>query len=317
MSTETPGTTQQTPPHPDSPEDPPKADDAGCQPCDLADFDGLACRAARYAKQAEIMTAVAADLEKYKKQYSEARVAFADAWEAVAAERVELEKRLGDIKKQLECRLTPEQKDCVDESAEDVFDDLDECGPAPGCCTGACEFDDTVDEGDDAAALTARIEKYRRDTEDNTACFLALVGEPNSITTAVQTLKTEVRSLATDIQGSDDAKLPRWYARLLIATRALGAVHLGHGFASVAAYSSCLCVTLRCIAEGWAAIAVLEGARAERACLETARKAECDRKAGAVLESILEAYECCVEDKSGDGTSEGPSGEADQAPTAS
>jgi hypothetical protein len=271
--------------------------DCGCQPCDLEEFDGLACRAARYAKQAEIMTKVATDLETYKTQYSEARVAFSDAWEALAAEREEIQTQLDDIEEQLKCRLTPGQKDCLDKAAEDVFEDVDECAPDPGCCVGECDFDDEVAEDDDVTDLTARIEKYRRWTEANTACFTSLVGEAATITAQVATLKAEVTALATDIAGSDKAKLPRWYARWLIASRALELTHLGHGFTSVSAYSDCLCTTLQCIASGWAAIAVLEGARAEMTCLEAARKAECERKAGAILESILEAYECCTEDE--------------------
>jgi hypothetical protein len=279
------------------PQTPGEDEDRGCRPCDLEEFDGLACRAARYAKQAEIMTKVATDLETYKTQYSEARVAFADAWEALAAERAEIQATLDDIEKLLKCRLTEDQKDCLDEAAEDVFEDVDECAPAPGCCVGECDFDDEVADDDDITTLTARIEKYRRWTEANTACFTSLVGEAAAITAQVATLKAEVTALDADVQSGDDAKLPKWYARWLIASRGLELTHLGHGFTSVAAYSDCVCTTLQCIASGWAAIAVLEGAKAEMMCLEASRTAECERKAGSILESILEAYECCIEDK--------------------
>ena len=68
------------------------------------------------------------------------------------------------------------------------------------------------------------------------------------------------------------------------------------GFSSAVAYGDCLCKTLQCIAKGWDKIAVLEGARAELACLETAAKAECDRRTAGVLVTILDAYECCMDD---------------------
>ncbi len=296
MSADPKGTT----PEPTEPADPGDSDDkdCGCGSCDLEEFDGLACRAKRYAKQAEIMTQVATDLATYKTQYGEARSAFADAWEAIAAEREQVQTQLDEIYELLKCRLTDDQQECLDKAAEDVFEGVDECLPDPGCCVGECEFDDEVAEDDDVTTLAARIEKYRRWTEANTACFTSLVGEAATITAQVATLKAEVTALAADIAASSDkAKLPRWYARWLIATRGLELTRLGHGFTSVSAFSECLCKALQCIAAGWAAIAVLEGARAELACLEESRKAECERKAGAVLQSILEAYECCMEDR--------------------
>ena len=196
--------------------------------------------------------------------------------------------------------MTPGQKECLDKAAEDVFSDIDECSPDPGCCVGECEFDDEVGD-DDIAALTARIEKYRRDTEANTACFTSLVGEAQALIDQIAAIKAEVTALAAVITGSSDkAKVPRWYARWLIATYRLELAHLGHGFTSVAAYSDCLCKALQCIAAGWGAIAVLEGARAEKQCLADAEAAECKRKSEATLESILEAYECCISKKPGE-----------------
>lgn len=271
-----------------------------CQPCDLEGFDGLACRAKKYEKQAAVMTQIAADLEKYKKQYGESRKAFAEAWEAAAAERIEIQKQLDEIYELLTCRVTPEDKACLDTAGDDVFADIDACAPTPGCCVGTCEFDDSVGEDDDAAALTTRIERYRRETEANTACFTSLVGEAKALTDQIAAVKAGVSSLATDVATGDKAKLPRWYARWMIATRRLKVEHIGHGFSSVSAYSDCLCKALQCIASGWAAIAVLEGTRAELLCLEGVEAAECKRKSEATLESILEAYECCSNDEGGD-----------------
>ena len=47
-------------------------------------------------------------------------------------------------------------------------------------------------------------------------------------------IKAEVTALSAVITGSSDkTKVPRWYARWLIATYRLDVAHLGHGFTSV------------------------------------------------------------------------------------
>jgi hypothetical protein len=275
------------------PEDPPKG---ACEPCDLGDVEGLACKAKRYEKQAEVMKQVAIDLETYKKQYADARKGFGDAWEATAAEIEGVRTQLDEINRLLSCLLSPKQKKCLDEAAEKEFGAIDMCAPEPGCCVGNCEFDDTVGENEDAASLTTRIDAYRRDTEANTACFRSLVAEAQTRADQVAKVKVEVTALATDSSGGDKTKAPRWYARWLIANHRLQLTRLGHGFATPLAYSQCLCKALQCIAAGWAAIAVLEGARAEKVCLEAAAKTECDRRTAGVLVTILDAYDCCMED---------------------
>ncbi len=267
----------------------------GCKPCDLGDVEGIACKAKRYAKQAEVMTQVATDLDGYKTQYDEARSAFGDAWEATAAEIAAIRAQLDDIYKALTCRLSPEQKKCLDEAAEKEFEVIDACAPPSGCCVGDCEFDATVGEDDDATSLGARIDAYRRKTAADVACFLSLVGEAKTRADQVATLKLEVTALATDSAAIDATKLPRWYARWLIADHQLQLGRLGHGLATVMAYGDCLCKLLQCIAKGWDAIAVLEGARAELACLEAATRTECERRTAGVLVTILDAYECCID----------------------
>jgi hypothetical protein len=161
---------------------------------------------------------------------------------------------------------------------------------------GSCEFDDAVGDDEEAASLTARIDAYRRDTVANTACFLSLVDEAKTRAEQVAKIKEEVSTLSTDSAVGDKTKAPRWYARWLIADHRLQLTRLGHGFTTVVAYGDCLCKALQCIAAGWAAIAVLEGARAEKICLEAAAKTECERRAADVLATILDAYECCMED---------------------
>jgi hypothetical protein len=86
----------------------------------------------------------------------------------------------------------------------------------------------------------------------------------------------------------------------LIASYRLDLTRLGHGFTSASAYGDCLCNALQCIAYGWAAIAVLEGARAELACLEKAKEESCKQKKEQTLEAILEAYDRCCQPEQDD-----------------
>ena len=267
----------------------------GCQPCDLGGVEGLACQAEKYKKQSEVMAQVAKDLDTYKTQYGEARKSFAEAWEDSQAEITAVRAQLDEIYGLLQCRLTPEQKDCLDKAGEQVFGEIDECLPDPGCCAGDCQFDDSVPTDATVASLTPRIDEYRRTVTADVACFTSLVTEGATIKTQVAAIKAEVTALATDVTGSDTTKLPRWYARWLIASYKLDVKHLGHGFTSVSSYADCLCRTLQCIAAGWAAIAILEGARAELACLETSKETACKLKIEQTLEAILEAYDCCCQ----------------------
>jgi hypothetical protein len=281
----------------------------GCQPCDLGDLDGLGCKAKRYQKQSEVMTQVAKDLDTYKKQYADARKDFGEAWENAASETELIGEQLEEIRKLLDCRLDPGQKSCLEDAATEVFGELDECAPPPGCCVGECTFDDTVDPDDNAASLGDRIAAYRRDVEAAMACFTSLVGEGKVLTDRIAAIKAEVEALAKDVTGSDASKVARWYARYLVAVRGLELEHIGHGFTAVSDYVDCLCKALQCIAAGWGAIAVLEGARAELTCIEETKKTTCADKQAGVLVAILERYECCYEDKPDPGDSP-PTGHA-------
>ena len=180
---------------------------------------------------------------------------------------------------------------------------------------GDCTFDDTVSDDEDAAALTARIDAYTVQVLAATACFTSLVGEPKVLKDHVAELKTEVAVLSTEAGEADQTKLARSYARYLIAVRKHQLTHIGHGFTSVKEYADCLCKALQCIAAGWTAIAVLEGARAEAVCLEKAKKTACEDKQKGVLVAILAGYECCKEDSNGNGT--GGNGDPSQKPPTS
>lgn len=286
--------------------------DCGCRSCDLGDVEGLACRAAKYQKQAEIMTAVATDLATYRTQYADARKAYSEGWADTQAEIAAVRSQLDELLELLVCRLDGEQKECLDRVAGEVFNDIGECSPQPGCCVGDCEFDDQVPDDTTLAWLTTRIDDYRRQTEANTACFTSLASEAQTVTAQVAAIKAEVTNLATAVSsGGDATKLIRWYARWLIASYRLDLTRLGHGFTSVSAYSDCLCKALQCIASGWAAIAVLEGARAELACLEKAQEDSCKQKKEQTLEAILEAYDRCCQPEQDDHDGKGQGGSYD------
>lgn len=297
-----------------SQQEPPKSPptSTGCKPCDLEGVDDLACKAERYQKQAEITSKVAAELEDRKKKYEDARQAYGVEWEAAQAELTVLGTELEKIYDLVKCRLDEGDKTCLDDAAEDVFEDIDECSPAPGCCVGDHVFDDTVAEGETAAALTVRIEEYTAAVQAATACFDSLIEEPKKLKDHVAELKTEVAALTTDASEAGPAKLTRTYARYLIAVRKSQLVHIGHGFTSVKEYTDCLCKALRTLAAGWTAIAVLEGARAEAVCLEKARKKACEDKKSGVLVAILAGYECCKEE-SGGNSADGGGGDPSQA----
>ena len=270
--------------------------DCGCPSCDLGDVEGLACTAAKYQKQAEIMTAVAAELTTYQTQYADARKAYSEAWPDTQAEIAAVRAQLDELLELLVCRLDDDQKECLDRVSGEVFEDIEDCSPDPGCCVGDCEFDDQVPEDVTLAWLTTRIDDYRRQTVANTACFTSLVGEAQAVTGQVAAIKAEVIDLAAAITaGGDATKLPRWYARWLVASYRLDLTRLGHGFTSVSAYGDCLCKALQCVASGWTAIAVLEGAYAELACLEKAKEKSCKQKKEQTLEAILEAYDRCCQ----------------------
>jgi hypothetical protein len=275
--------------------------ESGCRSCDLGDVEGLACRAAKYQKQAEIMTAVATELTTYQTQYADARKAYSEAWADTQAEIAAVRAQLDELLELLVCRLDDDQKECLDRVSGEVFEDIEDCSPDPGCCVGDCEFDDQVPEEVTLAWLITRIDDYRRQTVANTACFASLVGEAQTVTGQVAAIKAEVTDLAAAVtSGGDATKLPRWYARWLIASYRLDLTRLGHGFTSVSAYGDCLCKALQCIASGWAAIAVLEGARAELACLEKAKEESCKQKKEQTLEAILEAYDRCCQPEQDD-----------------
>ena len=289
-------------------DDKPQSDQ--CAPCDLEGIDNLACTAARFQRQAEVINGVAGDLETYRTQYGGAKKAYSTAWDAANAEIATIRTQLDTLYEQLRCRLSDGKRECLETARDDVFADIDECAGPLGCCVGPCEFSDTISDTDDVASLTARIQQYRDETTSNTACFIALIAEPDALAARVAAIKSEVTALASDVAGGGDATLVvKWYARWLIADKQLELNRIGNGFTTVAAYMDCLCAALTCVSSGWTVIAVLEGAMAELACKDAAKAKACQQKKDDILDAVLDAYqECCDSGSDDSATSDTPSG---------
>ncbi len=267
-----------------------------CAPCDLEGIDNLACTAARFQRQAEVINGVSADLVTYRTQYGGAKKAYSAAWEAAGSEVSAIRTELDSLYEQLHCRLSDDKRECLEKARDDVFAEIDECTGPLGCCVGPCEFDETVSESDDVASLTARIQQYRDETISNTGCFVALIGEPVALAARVAETKSEVTALSTDMAGGGDATMVvKWYARWLIADKRLELNRVGNGFTTVAAYMDCLCTALKCVSAAWTVIAVLEGVTAEKACQDAAKAQACQQKREDTLESILDSYQACCD----------------------
>lgn len=279
-----------------------------CAPCDLEGIDNLVCTAARFQRQAEVISGVAGDLATYRTQYDGAKKAYSSARDASDTEISTIRAELDSLYEQLHCRLPDDKRECLEKARDDVFTEIDECTGPLGCCVGPCTFDDTVSDADDVTSLTARIQQYRDATTSNTACYVALIGEPTALAARVAEVKSEVTALSGAVAGGGDATLVvRWYARWLIADKRLEPNRIGNGFASVSTYMDCLCTALKCVSAAWPVIAVLEGAKAELACQDEAKAKACQQKIADTLDSILDTYlECCDSADDGSGTPDMP-----------
>ncbi len=282
-------------------ESPPTDSSGNCQTCDLAEIEHLACTAKRFARQAEVMNEVATDLETYRTQYDEARGKYSDAKTAAETAIASVWEVLNELAEQLRCRLTDDQRDCLEKARDEVFEKIDECS-GPRGCQSPCEDRDAggLDTSEDIEAIAADIERRRRNLAESAAYFAVLIAEPGLVQQQAEALRAEATQLATDVgAGGDAAKAVRWYARWLILEKATTMERLGHGFATVAAYTDCLCVVLRCLVSGWTVLAVLEGRKAELDCYAQGHAEACEKLKADVLQAILEAYECCISKKPG------------------
>jgi hypothetical protein len=277
--------------------------------CDLEAIEQLTCTAKRFGRQAEVMNEVAPKLEEYRTQFAAARQKYTDAVNAATVDLDAIRKVLDELVEQLRCRLTDHQRECLEQAAESVFHDIQECSDPTGCQS---PYDDTPapdpETQTDSAALAVEIARRRANLAEKAAYFTALIAEPDTITQRVAWLKSEAESLAKVVAGGGDAsKVARWYARWLILDYWATLSRIGHGFGSVASYVDCLCEVLKGLVSGWTTVAILEGRKAELDCYDTAKQQACQRKKDDTLQAILDAYEaCCNEDNSETPNPEGP-----------
>jgi hypothetical protein len=271
----------------------------GCSDCDLAEIDDMACTAKKFAKQAEVMNEIAGDLETDRTQYDDARKKYTDARDAATTALHAIRTVLDELADQLRCRLTDEQRTCLEKACCSVFKDIDACS-GPRGCSSPCDDSDPgpIETSTDVVALAAEIQRRRANLADSTAYFATLIAEPDTISAQVLALTAEANQLATDVAaGGDASHVPSWYARWLILDTAATMARLGSGFDSVKAYVDCLCGVLRCLVSSWTVVAVLEGRKAELDCQNAAKQALCDKQKANVLQAVLAAYEeCCVDE---------------------
>lgn len=282
-----------------------------CNACNLEEIEQLTCNAKRFGQQAKVMDEVTADLETYRDQYTAARQAYTDARDAAIADLEVIQKTLGDLWEQLRCRLTDDEKGCMKEASDKVFEDIAECSDPPGChspCDDSAGPD--PESQTDIATLAAEIARRRSNLAESAAYFTSLIAEPVTIKQQMATRKADAEALANDVAaGNDSSKVPSLYARWLILSYWADLTRTGHGFGSVTEYLDCLCGVLKCLVSGWTIVAILEGRKAQLQCYEDARQKACSKKKDDTLHAILDLYEeCCRKNES-----QSPSGPAKSA----
>ena len=289
-------TAQQEPPQ--DQQEPPQGNGKSSA-CDLEEIEHLACKAKRFARQAEVMNEQEVkDLDTYRTQYAEARQKYSDARNDAKAELDAIWKILNEIGEQLKhkCRLKPGQEECLYEAAKKVFAEIDKCSDDQTGCASPCDDTPETDPESytDATALAAEIARRRTNLADVAARFKQLIGEPDEIKKNVSSLKTKAEELNTAVKaGGDNTKVVSWFARWLILKYWAMPKRAWHGFDSVAAFLDCLCGLLKCLISGWTLVAILEGRKAQLDCEDDAKKKACQKKKDDTLQAILEAYEEC------------------------
>lgn len=284
--------------------------------CDLGAIDDLTCSSKGISRRAEVTEERLPRLKEFKEKFDSARSEYGKARDAAQGDLDAADATLDTVLEQIRCRIPRDQKECLAEAVDEVFDDIRECAGGWGCCVGDCDcsFDDEVGEDDTVASLSARIARYATEVEAAAACFERLDEERTELPARAAQIKADAARLLADasdpVTGKDVVRL---YARLLILRRR--AEEVWRGFPTVSAYVACLCELLLCVLKGSKAIAALEGAKAELVCKEEARKAACARKQTQTLEEVLAVYvrECppCppkhpVEAREGDAAEEDP-----------
>ncbi|MEV6728063.1 hypothetical protein [Streptomyces sp. NPDC051364] len=259
--------------------------------CDPGAIDELACVAAGIQRRAEVTQEHLPQLREFQEKFNSARTQYTKARLAAKTDLDEAAATLGKVREQIRCRVTHEQRHCLQQAVDKIFDDIRRCQGGWGCCVDdcGCVFDDTVGRDDTVATLSARVARYTADTVKAAACFTDLDGELTALPERAAKIKTEAAQLLADVCDAVLGKdVVRLYARLLVLLRRIA--EAWRGFETVSEFVDCLCKALLCVLKGWQAIAVLEGARAELVCKEESRKKACERKQRETVEEVMAEY---------------------------
>ncbi|MEW2416053.1 hypothetical protein AB0953_20355 [Streptomyces sp. NPDC046866] len=259
--------------------------------CDPGAIDALACIATGIQRRAEVTQEHLPQLREFQERFNGARTGYTKARLAAKTDLDEAGATLGKVREQIRCRVTHEQRHCLGQAVDRVFEEIRRCAGGWGCCARdcGCDFSDTVGPDDTVATLSARIARYTAGTLQSAACFTALVAELTALPERAAKLKADAAQLLADVcdpvLGQDVVRL---YARLLVLLRRIR--EAWRGFSTVSEFVDCLCKALLCVLKGWQAIAVLEGARAELTCKEETRRTACERKQKETVEEVMAEY---------------------------
>jgi hypothetical protein len=249
-------------------------------------IEDLTCAARDVQRQAEVVQEVRPQLDTFRDQYATARTAYAAVFETATVDVGKAETRLAQLQPDIDCKVSQEDRDRLEELWTRVQGDMqeDRCLPEPGCRVEPCSPDSSVDDDEEPAELAGRIIALRQEAADRAAEFEDLVAEQTDLPVRASRAVQVVEQLAAELRAEpqDDDKTPDQqrlrnaglYARSLVARWQLSSV-TERRFATVAVYTTCLQTSLSCLLRVWQAIATLEGASARKACQEEQRAARC------------------------------------------
>ena len=258
--------------------------------CTPETIDSQVCYAQRIERQAEVSIEGRGKTDPRREKFKAAKEAYTTAYTTAKADVDAATEQLKQVRKDIGCRLSDEAKQCLEEVWDKVRRDIEACGGTqPGCREFDCDFDDSVGEDESQASLAGRIQSLRQRAAELGAYFDALIDRQTSLPKDAAAAKAAVEALASDAAADTAGKNTlKLYARAVVLRWTLERVF--GGFATVQPYLDCLCRTLNCQLEAWAAIVKLEGAMAERKCKDEKEHERCEELRKNTVEILLDRY---------------------------
>jgi hypothetical protein len=258
--------------------------------CNPETIDAQVCYAKRIERQAEVSIEGREKTDPRREQFKAAKEAYTAAFNAATADVEAASEQLEQLRKDLGCRLSDEAKECLGQVWDKLKYEIDACGGTkPGCREFDCTFDDSVGDDETQASLAGRIQSFRQRAAEFGAYFDTLIARQTSLPAAAAAAKAAVEALASDAAADTAGKNAlELYARAIVLRWTLEGVF--GGFPTIQSYLDCLCRTISCLLEAWAAIVKLEGAKAERTCKDEKDKERCDELKANPVEELLERY---------------------------